>query len=332
MKRSATLAAGMLVAAVAAGGCRFSINALPIGGPDLAVPDGAIVADLSRPIPDGATPGGLGYPCDKGNQCQSGSCVDGYCCESPCDRADPANLCKACNVPGSEGHCVDAPAGTDPHAQCDADPVASCAQDGLCDGSGHCRLYAAATVCATASCTNGVLTPAATCDGAGDCVGGSTVDCAPYACASATACATTCTPPANGCQAPATCSGGKCGGALANGAPCGSPGQCASGHCAQGVCCDMACTGACQACNQSGSVGTCSPVPAGTQCASPTCSGDSTVTARACDNNGNCLPGTLRSCVPYTCNTATGMCYSRPCMSDSQCSSGHTCSPSGRCQ
>src|SRR5205814_6954684 len=49
----------------------------------------------------------------------------------------------------------------------------------------------------------------------------------------------------------------------APGAPCASDSECGSGVCAQGVCCATACTGLCQSCAVPGSMGTCSPVPAG---------------------------------------------------------------------
>ena len=41
------------------------------------------------------------------------------------------------------------------------------------------------------------------------------------------------------------------------GQTCNDPSQCASGSCAQGVCCDQRCNGPGEACNRSGSLGTC---------------------------------------------------------------------------
>jgi hypothetical protein len=63
-----------------------------------------------------------------------------------------------------------------------------------------------------------------------------------------------------------------------NGTPCSTGGQCLSGNCANGVCCNSACLAACQACNISGSVGTCATSPSGTSCF---CGG-------TCDDSGNC--------------------------------------------
>ena len=53
-----------------------------------------------------------------------------------------------------------------------------------------------------------------------------------------------------------------------NGAACAVRSQCASGFCVDGVCCASACAGVCQACNLSGSLGTCRAAPAGTACGS----------------------------------------------------------------
>jgi len=50
---------------------------------------------------------------------------------------------------------------------------------------------------------------------------------------------------------------------LANGATCGSSSECTSGDCVDGVCCNSACAGQCQACDVSGSVGTCTTLTSG---------------------------------------------------------------------
>lgn len=317
------------LALLAVAGCTFHVepieDASAPAGEDLAAPADFAGTDLQRNIPDGAVPRGNGYPCDFTSDCDSGSCVDGYCCESLCDPGDSANLCKACNVPGFEGRCVAAQAGTDPHQQCEPDPMASCGKDGLCDGAGACRKYVAGTVCGSSSCTANMLTFAPACDGNGTCVASGTVACAPYACANATVCATSCTPPATGCTPPAMCDpNGSCG-KRGQGQPCTLPGDCASSFCANGVCCDSACGTACHACNIAGKVGVCSPVAAGTQCAAAACSGDSTVSKRTCNAAGTCQPAITASCSPYSCNAATAACFARPCANSTQCASGHSC-------
>jgi hypothetical protein len=42
-----------------------------------------------------------GDPCSSPSQCQSMNCVDGVCCDTPCDGPD-----ETCNLPGREGTCV----------------------------------------------------------------------------------------------------------------------------------------------------------------------------------------------------------------------------------
>ena len=305
-----------LALAAALAGCNFSVHGLPL---TLSGADGGAAVDLAV-----GAPGALGAPCTSADACDSGFCVDGVCCESACDPSDPASLCKACDVAGSEGHCVAAAAGSDPRDQCDADPVASCGRDGQCDGSGACERWPAGTACGTSTCANGSITYAPACDGNGACVTPASMSCAPYVCANSTACATMCTPPANGCASPAVCTNGSCG-TRAIGQPCSQPSDCTSNFCAQGVCCNSACTGSCVSCNVTGKVGTCTPEPAGTQCAAPTCVGDAKVAARVCDGAGTCQPPVNTDCTPYTCNKTTTQCYMRPCANSLQCAAGHTC-------
>ncbi|MCU1281301.1 MAG: Flagellar hook-length control protein FliK [bacterium] len=324
-----------LVAAVAA--CQFSIKPdvdASVAADDLGVDLAGVAGDLARPAPDGAVPRGLGFPCDGVAECDSGACVDGYCCESLCDPGDASNLCKACNVPGHEGRCVAAVAGTDPHQQCEPDPVATCGKDGLCDGHGACRRYPHGTACGMPSCAAGSLTAAATCDGEGSCVAGAVRTCAPYVCGSATSCATSCTPPDVGCAPPATCNNGSCG-KHALGQQCASPSDCASNFCSpQAVCCDAACTGSCESCALGGQpAGHCAPLAAGTQCAAAACMGDSRLAARTCDGNRTCQAAATTDCTPYTCNTANATCFAKPCQGNQQCAAGHTCNGgSGKCQ
>jgi hypothetical protein len=233
--------------------------ATPVTGADFATS----IRDFARPIPDGATPGEPGFPCDIATACHSGYCIDGYCCENLCDPA--SNFCKACNVPGAEGRCVFARSGTDPHGQCNADPPTSCAHDGLCDGNGGCRLYPAGSVCGMPSCSGDQVTYEPVCNGSGTCVAQTPIACAPYACADASGCASACSGASTGCHAPATCTNFSCG-PRALGQPCIGPSDCASGSCAQGVCCDAACGAACMACNQPGSIGHCAACNASHMC------------------------------------------------------------------
>jgi hypothetical protein len=49
-----------------------------------------------------------------------------------------------------------------------------------------------------------------------------------------------------------------------NGVTCAANSDCQSGFCTDGVCCNNACAGTCEKCSLTGSVGTCSPIPANT--------------------------------------------------------------------
>ncbi|HHQ45061.1 MAG TPA: hypothetical protein ENN13_02875 [Candidatus Altiarchaeales archaeon] len=67
-----------------------------------------------------------GQPCSVGDDCDSGNCVDGYCCDTACE-----SPCTACNIEGSEGTCANLPIGYDPAGACGG-------ECGRCDGEGRC--------------------------------------------------------------------------------------------------------------------------------------------------------------------------------------------------
>lgn len=373
------LCAFMLATIVA--GCRFGVSGL---GDDLGAGDGAVGddagdagdsdglldanVDQAPPLdlfmgPDGLKPGEVGWPCAQAFECGSGFCVSGVCCEELCDALDPANLCKACNVPGFEGRCVQVLDGTDPRGQCAEEPVETCGRDGLCEGSGRCRKWGAGTQCGLSSCASGVVTYPPACNGLGACLTGNTQPCGPYDCGSLTACATSCTGVSTGCALGAVCTNGSCG-KRADGQPCSAPGECINTHCEQGVCCASDCAQTCFACNLPGSVGQCRVVPAGadplsqcaaetrascgrdgacdgaggcrrwvlgTPCAGSSCAADATVSARSCDGAGTCLAGSITDCGTYACNGANGTCYTR-CTANSQCEAGRLCRlKNGKC-
>ena len=78
-------------------------------------------AGMCGPKPNGAS-------CTSGVQCQSGSCVDGVCCNTAC-----AGLCQACSLAKNgiaDGTCADIPSGTDPDDEC--------AGTQTCNGAGGC--------------------------------------------------------------------------------------------------------------------------------------------------------------------------------------------------
>ncbi|HVU91886.1 MAG TPA: hypothetical protein VHC23_06615, partial [Jatrophihabitans sp.] len=189
----------------------------------------------------------IGAACAADADCNSGVCAQGTCCMTAC-----TGLCRSCGLAGSAGVCTGVPAGQDPLQQCADATAATCGTDGLCDGNGGCQSYPSATSCGMDSCAGGTETPGARCDGVGDCVPGTPVSCAPYACGGDGDCKTSCATSAD-CATGYTCSGTICcqpghcaGGAL--GTTCAGPGDCASGFCQQGVCCASTCAGACQSC------------------------------------------------------------------------------------
>ncbi len=241
------------------------------------------------------------YSCDAAEKCPGGKvCVQGLCCASACSR----------------------------------DNESTCAQSGQCkaDGTG-CALYDDSIVCAPASCSNGQLTPAATCNGQGVCQPETTTACpGNLGCADATSCKTTCTSSAddcvNGtfCQADGTCQHGT----QPSGLSCNEATDCASGHCVNNICCQTACTdqGA-ASCGDNGfcqtdgpDKGQCALYPANTACrasvcnnvdgvgqyiAPQTCAGDGSAcpqptTTQACDGDAACSSPTdcTGACTPGT--------------------------------
>lgn len=199
----------------------------------------------------------LGAGCAAAGACASGFCVDGVCCDGACPGS-----CEACDV--TPGHCAAVTSGP-PHGTRPA-----CGGSGTCAGTCSagtrtaCTFPGNATTCRAQSCSGNALTPAAFCNGGGTCSLPATSTCGEsLACnAAGTACLTSCQHDAD-CLAPLPyCAASTCTAARPAGTTCGSDGQCRSGHCTDGLCCDLACTGQCQACDLSGHLGTCSPIPA----------------------------------------------------------------------
>jgi hypothetical protein len=141
------------------------------------------------------------------------------------------------------------------------------------------------------------------------------------------------------------------------GGACEVGANCESGYCSDGVCCDVACTGACVACDLAGLRGRCTPqaagaedrhgicraeprescgmsgfcngqggcarYTAGTVCREPSCSdAQHFVPASLCDGDGLCRHGTALACNPSTCQG--GACLNA-CTSDATCVPPETC-------
>jgi hypothetical protein len=296
----------------------------------------------------------IGTPCSAPADCPNAFCVDGFCCAEKCDA-----ICERCDIAGKIGTCSPAPLGQDPDSDCVQEGEMTCGRTGECSGArGKCDLYPQSTVCQAQSCQAGVWTKPKVCDGSGTCTTPTpaTADCAPYVCNAQTqSCYSACTTGSE-CMAGFACSaGGEC--KKADGVTCQAGGECASGFCADGVCCNMACDGTCERCNIAGRLGKCDPIPQNadydnecnaepavtcgntgncngnrgcekwpvtTQCSAAQCSGNVSTLPDMCDGNGNCVDAGTKDCVPYTCNTLTGLCKVQ-CANNGDCQTGYAC-------
>jgi hypothetical protein len=286
--------------------------------------------------------------CTAGSECQSGQCQQGFCCASSC-----TGTCRSCALPGTVGTCTLAAPSSDPLDQCADQGANSCGTDGMCDGAGACRLYASGTTCGSPTCTGSTLTSAPQCNGAGACQPGTQSTCTPFACGTG-ACLTSCTTNTE-CVSPNTCNNNACG-KKSDGAACTAGAECVHGNCNQGFCCATACTGTCQSCALTGSVGTCKVVPAGqdplnqctdggaatcgndgtcdgsgacrkygagTVCVAAACAGSSFTPARTCNGTGTCNTSAATACGRFVCN-ASGCLTS--CAATADCTSPLLCS------
>ena len=243
--------------------------------------------------------------CTANDQCVSGHCTDGFCCDTACN-----GQCQACDVAGSEGTCSPTPANGAPHGI-----RAACATDGsdcggACDGTRvlACAYPGSDTQCRGASCAAGTATLAAGCNGAGACPSVQTETCSPYVCG-ANACTGNCHSDTD-CVSGDWCSGGVCVPKLNPGQLCSATDQCGSGFCVDGVCCDTTCNGQCEACAESGHEGTCSPVAGAPRAGRNACATDGTDCGGACDavhTSACAYPGSSTSCRGASCTDGTAI-------------------------
>jgi MYXO-CTERM domain-containing protein len=99
---------------------------------------------------------GEGCTAATASQCASGFCADGVCCNV----AACTGACKSCNVPGSEGTCVLAKAGTEVAGSCDSGKA--------CDGTGACKPKNNTACTSSAECASGFCVDGVCCDSACD--------------------------------------------------------------------------------------------------------------------------------------------------------------------
>ena len=293
----------------------------------------------------------IGSACAANTDCNSNFCAQGYCCNTAC-----GGTCQSCALTNSIGTCTNVPSGQDPLAQCTDAGSTSCGNNGFCNGAGACQKYAAGTQCAAATCTGSTYAPAAVCNGTGACTPATSTSCGAYACDTTNKiCKITCTVDGD-CTSPNICNAGTC--TLAPlGHTCTAAGACASGLCQQGVCCASTCSGTCASCALTGTLGTCTNIPAGTDplnactdataatcstdgtcdgsgkcrlyaagtvCAAQSCSGSTFTPTRTCDGTGVCKSVSSSLCTPYACDTTNNVCKTK-CTATTDCASPNTC-------
>ena len=209
-----------------------------------------------------------GETCQGAADCTNGNCVDGYCCDGACE-----GQCQACDIAGSVGACTQVGAGQ-PHGTRQPCTGAGTACGGTCTTQSATACTFSTGSCGSPTCSISTLTPAGTC-AQGACNPGTPAGCPNgLVCASTTACFTACTSDgdcvaADYCASNGQCTPQKAQGSQCNeaaGADCATAGchECAANEaCVDGYCCNSSCTGQCQACDLSGSQGTCTTVPSG---------------------------------------------------------------------
>src|SRR5262249_55454142 len=141
-------------------------------------------------------------------ECSSGFCADGRCCDSVCD-----GQCEACDIANAEGSCsavLGAPHGNRP--PCASGSAQNACSSAACDGvkKTSCENFVGASVaCRAASCTEGIQTLAAACDGKGACPAAITKSCAPYVC-DVSSCKTSCATDSDCAVGSGHCDKGAC--------------------------------------------------------------------------------------------------------------------------
>lgn len=263
--------------------------------------------------------------------CGARPCVDGYCCDGPCDGA-----CRSCALAGSEGECTLVAALADPDAECAVEAPATCGTIGTCDGAGACAHHPATVTCDDGmACTSGDL-----CDGSGTCRGAAPTSCAPGA--GNECCLASCG--GSGCITTAGTCADVCGGAeLRVGRACGGCGGAgASGLCQGGAVhpCDATNHDLCRAVSCGGSTYTCTN-QGGTWAWRTTSGCDD---GNACTHSDACAAGsctgtsvtcTSTNCMTRACN-GTASCTSTPrtgmtCDDGNACSYNDACNAGGTC-
>ena len=257
-----------------------------------------------------------GGACNSGAECASG-CVDGVFARPP------ASTCQACisSATGwANGKCRNVLNGQDPRDVCSDQGSASCGTDGVCNGSGSCRIYADGTTCSGPQCSGNDVYGDSACL-TGTCTLPEITECGTYGCSDG-ACLTTCSSDTQCDQANgAWCNDGVCTDKKHPGDSCGAHSECADNYCVGGVCCDGPCSGGCSSCNSAHTGlagGVCGAVTGGTDPLNACEDGG----AASCGNTGQC--DGAGSCSSYANGTVcqAGACINGDWNGNSLCSGG----------
>ncbi len=219
-----------------------------------------------------------GAECEDGTTCESGFCVDGRCCNGPCD-----GECQTCAASWSLGTCSPIDLGEDEGCS----DTHTCSQGACKEVNGsECAHF---SECASSMCVDGVC-----CEE--PCVG---------VCRSCNNAEGKCLAVADGkdetCDG--TCKEGLC--KRDDGDSCKTGDQCASGHCVDDVCCNEACKGECKACDLANQAGTCSTV---TNTSDDACFGTT-----ICDAAGECKTKPYESCTAASECAGDTFCVNKIC-------------------
>ncbi len=305
-----------------------------------------------------------GIACTVTDVCQAGNCTHGVATHSLCQPV-PDRICgtftcdPSVNPNQFPDYCKMTPktAGTQCRA---AGGVCGLRED--CDGStADCpadQFEPNTKSCQFAACTNATATPEVKCTGnTATCPTMADASCLGYAC-DGTACGTSCADSAD-CAPTHYCVNNTCEVRIGAGSPCQTDAQCttSNSHCVDGLCCDTLCDDQCEACDVTGSEGTCSAVTGEPHGDRPACEGDGSacngvcsgalrsacefpdpqtvcqdaacdadtgvaVEQAFCDGVGSCATTDPVDCAPFVC--AATACRG-DCVSDAQCAAGAFC-------
>ncbi|WP_146209753.1 hypothetical protein [Vitiosangium sp. GDMCC 1.1324] len=291
----------------------------------------------------------LGNTCSLNQDCASGFCVDGVCCNSACG-GNSSDDCLACStVTGATANgtctarpngaaCSDGNACTTPDTcqagVCTAGTPATCPASDQCHDVGTCNP-------ATGTCSNPTKPNGSSCSDGNACTrtdtcqGGTCTGAAPVTCAASDQChdVGTCNPATGTCSNPAKPNGSSC----SDGNACTRTDTCQAGTCTASS--PVTCT----ASDQCHDVGTCNPATG--ICSNPakpngsSCSDGNACTRTDTCQAGTCTAGTPATCTASdqchdvgTCNPATGTCSNPAKPNGSSCSDGNACTRTDTCQ